>query len=284
MWWICKNSIRRGRCAAPPPPSILEAMTVRYLALVLILALLSVARVAAQVPVEFAPGSGELTRDDLEQLLQRYQEAIASPAYSGRVKDAARASVTRIRERLEKGDFKVGDRVALTVQGEAGIPDTLVVEPGPQITLPLFGSYSLDGVLRSELEEYMTQALGRVIRNPVVHAKALMRLSVQGAVGRPGFYVVPADLLVSDALMQAGGLTGNSELKDLRIERGSYRLLEGQAMQDALLQGRTLDQLNLQAGDQIYLPVQRSGSFTRYLQYAGLLASTVYLVVRIKGR
>jgi hypothetical protein len=259
-------------------PSILRVLTATILA-----TLLAAAALSGQIPVEFGPGSAELTREDLTALLQRYEEAIASPAYSGGVKDAARANVARIRERLEQGDFRVGDRVVLSVQGEPDLPDTVVVEPGPQITLPLFGSISLAGVLRSEIQEHLTRELGRIIRAPVVRAQGLMRLSIQGSVGNPGFYVVPADMLVSDALMIAGGPAGGANLDALRIERGSTRLLEGRAMQDALLQGRTLDQLNLQAGDQILLPAQSAGIWGSVLRYGLMVATTLWLGVRIAG-
>jgi len=241
--------------------------------------LLAAAALSAQIPVEFGPGSAELSREDLTQLLQRYEEAIASPAYSGGVKDAARANAERIRERLALGDFRVGDRVVLSVQGEPNLPDTVLVEPGPQISLPLFGSISLAGVLRSEIQAHLTRELGKIIRDPVVRAQGLMRLSIQGSVARPGFYVVPADMLVSDALMIAGGPGANANLDDLRIERGTTRLVQGQGMQDALLQGRTLDQLNLQAGDQIFLPQKAAGPLGAFLRYLAVAAVPVILGV-----
>jgi len=259
-------------------PSIRRALTATILG-----TLLLTAELLGQIPVEFGPGSAELTREDLTELLQRYEEAIESPASSGGVKDAARANVARIRERLEQGDFRVGDRVVLSVQGEPNLPDTVVVEPGPQITLPLFGSISLAGVLRSEIQEHLTRELGRIIRDPVVRAQGLMRLSIQGSVGSPGFYVVPADMLVSDALMIAGGPAGGANLDALRIERGPTRLLEGRAMQDALLQGRTLDQLNLQAGDQIFLPAQSASIWGAVLRYGLMVGTTLWLGIRIAG-
>ncbi len=182
-----------------------------------------------------------------------------------------------IRERLENGDFRAGDRVALFVQGEPNLPDTVLVEPGPQITLPLFGSISLAGVLRSEIQEHLTRELGKIIHDPVVRAQGLMRLSIQGSVGRPGFYVVPADVLVGDVLMIAGGLSGDAKLDKLRIERGSRRILEGEGMQEALLQGRTLDQLNLQAGDQIVLP-KKGGSITGQVLRYGIVITELGLL------
>ena len=212
---------------------------------------------------------------------QEYEAAATSSAYSGGMRDAARANAAMIRERLEKGDFHAGDRVALYVQGEPNLPDTVLVEPGPQITLPLFGSISLAGVLRSEIEQHLTTELGKIIHDPVVRAQGLLRLAIVGSVGRPGFYVVPADLLVGDALMIAGGPSGDANLDKLRIERGSERILEGEMMKEAMRQGRTLDQLNLQAGDQILLPRKTTGITMQVVRYGVIIASTLLLGVRI---
>ena len=94
---------------------------------VLYLAMLSLAlsggAARAQIPVEFGPGSGQLSRADLTRLLAQFEEAIGSPAYSGRVKDAARASAERIRDRLENGDFRVGDRVDVSQAVRGVIPE-----------------------------------------------------------------------------------------------------------------------------------------------------------------
>lgn len=214
---------------------------------------------AAQMLLETDPGNSVRTRDDLERLVTFYEEVLASPAYSDRMKSEARASVERVRDRLTAGDFRVGDRIVLSVQGEPELPDTVAVETGPQIVLPLFGEIPLAGVLRSEIEPHLTRELSRFINDPVVRAQGLMRLSVQGQVTAPGFYVVPADMLVTDALMVAGGPGPAADLEALRIERGPEPLLTGAAVQEAMREGRTLDQLNMQAGDQIVLPEESGG-------------------------
>jgi polysaccharide export outer membrane protein len=238
----------------------------------------------AQVPMAFDPGRVELTRSDLERLLEQYEEALRSTAYSGRVMDLIRADAQRVRDRLSEGDFRVGDAVVLFVQGEPEIPDTVPVEPGPQVTLPLFGSIPLAGVLRSELETHLTEELSAFIRDPVVRAQALMRLSIQGVVGRPGFFVVPADMLVTEAIMMAGGPGQDANLDDLRIERAGESLIEGEDLQEALIQGRTLDQLNLRAGDQIYLPPPPSGRFWNiFLRYGIALTSFAIFGFRLIG-
>lgn len=239
--------------------------------------------VRSQVGDVSASGGAMLTRDDLTNLLHQYELDIESSAYSDRMKTYLSAEAARVRNRLEHGDFQPGDRVVLQVQGQASLPDTVPVEPGPKITLPLFGDISLEGVLRSEITDHLTQALSRMIKDPVVHARGLMRLSVQGAVGRPGFYVVPTDILISEALMMAGGPAANAKLEDLRIERGTTPLYQGKDLQALMREGRTLDQLSLQAGDQIFLPPKTASLLAPLLRYGVIIASTLLLGVRIAG-
>jgi polysaccharide export outer membrane protein len=241
--------------------------------------------VLAQVLPDSDPGRSVRTRADLERLLAEYDAALASPAYSESVKRAVRADAQRVRTRLRDGDFRVGDRIALYVQGESNLPPDVPVESGPAISLPLFGEISLHGVLRSEISDHLTKELGRFIKDPVVRADGLMRLSIQGEVGSPGFYVVPAEMLVGEALMVAGGPGSQADLDALRIERGSDRLMEGEELQEAMRDGRTLDQLNLQAGDQIVLPQARTGAgiWGAVLRYGLIIGSTVLLGVRIAG-
>jgi polysaccharide export outer membrane protein len=239
----------------------------------------------AQLPQQGAAGGGAmLSREDLTKLLQQYEAALHSPAYSGSVKAAFKAAAERVRDRLENGDFHPGDRVALTVEGQPNLPDTVPVEAGPKITLPVFGDISLKGVLRSEIAAHLTKALGRMIRDPVVHAQALMRISVQGAVARPGFYVVPTDILVSDVLMTAGGPSQTADLSKLKIERGTEQIYGGKELQTDMRAGRTLDQLSLQAGDQIVLPQKSSSNWWGpVLRYGLIVATTLVLGVRIAG-
>lgn len=256
-------------------------MKAKTLVTMAVLMLVGAASSRAQIPLDADPGRAQRTRADLERLLETYEEVLQSPAYSGSVKERASQDADRIRWRLENGDFRLGDRIVLYVQGEPELPDTVSVQAGPLINLPLFGDISLAGVLRSEIEAHLTTELARFIRDPVVRAQGLMRMSIQGFVGAPGFYVVPADMLLSEALMLAGGPGGEARLDDLRVERGPEVLLEGDELQDALREGYTLDQLNLQAGDQIFVPGGEGTSFfTVFGTVAGLLGTLGWIFWR----
>jgi protein involved in polysaccharide export with SLBB domain len=219
----------------------------------LVALLIFVGSARAQSTDPYAQGL-TMERAELVATLERLEVVSESSAYSGRLRESARRDVERIRDRLANGDFRVGDRVVLRVEGEPDIPPTLPVEPGPRITLPVIGPITLAGVLRSELQDHLTRELGRFIQNPVVEAKGEVRISIQGGVGAPGFYTVPADILVGEALMLAGG-PGQTNLDELRIERGEEVLWEGDELQAVIADGLTLDQMNLRAGDQIMLPV-----------------------------
>lgn len=240
---------------------------------------------AGQVAVDADPGSSVRTREDLERLLSLYDDVLRSPVYSAAVKQSTRQRMDQIRQRLTEGDFRLGDRVALYVEGEPTLPDTVAVEAGPEITLPLFGSIPLHGVLRSEISDHIAEALSEYIRDPVVRAEGLMRVSVQGGVGRPGFYVLPASMLVSETLMAAGGPIQNAKLEDLRIERGSTILMDGDELQQRLREGYSLDQLNMRAGDQVVIPIPQQGRGSNVIQtlgiISGIVGSLTFLIFRV---
>lgn len=256
----------------------------RFLTVLLALALLSVpGSASAQLFLTSDPGRSVRTRADLQRLLTEYDAALASPAYSDGVKQSIRVDADRIRSRLRDGDFRVGDRVYVSIQGEINYPDTATVESGPTIALEPFGQISLAGVLRSELTDHLTEELGRFIRAPVVRAQGLMRLSVLGDVGQPGFYTMPAETLLGDVIMMAGGPGANAVLDELRIERAGQALYEEEAVQEALRAGLTLDQLNLEAGDQLFLPTATAGNFLlgTVMPLVGAIASTTFLLFQL---
>jgi len=150
--------------------------------------------------------------------------------------------------------FQVGDRILLSVEGDSALSDTFTVVQGPALRLPEIGDISLANVPRSGLESFLKSELGRYLNEPVVTTRALIRISVMGQVARPGFYAVPVDLVMPDALMVAGGATPDARLEKLQIIRGNSTLLSSASLQTAIARGATLDQLGVRAGDRIEVP------------------------------
>lgn len=230
----------------------------------------------AQTAVSWDPQGLQMERPDLMALLEDREAVATSSAYSGRIRDGARRDVALITERLTVGDFRSGDQIELTFVSEPALSGQYLVEGGPRISLPGLAPIPLQGVLRSELETHLTQELSRYFRNPVVRARSEIRVSVQGAVGNPGFHTAPGDMLFSQLIQAvAGGPGGNANLEEIRVERGvGERIWEGEEIQMVLSEGRTLDQMNLRGGDQVIVPERSTNPIWGQVLRWGLAVGT----------
>ena len=225
-----------------------------------------------------------IMRGQLTQVLARYEAAAQSPAYSGRLHAAAVSAADSIRARLRDGDMRVGDRVRLRVDGQPALTDTFVVSSGPALELPVVGSVALGGVLRSELSDRITSAIDSVYRGSLVRVQLLTRLVVLGGVVRPGFYALPRDALLDDAISVAGGLVPDGRLLEAYVERGSDRIWGKDSLQIAMRQRRTIGDLGLQAGDRLVVPVVTPTDPQRTVMTLGYflqLPLTIYTLLHI---
>lgn len=210
------------------------------------------------------------SRASLEARAAAAEKAATSGPQDQRAAKAQEAAA--IRERLKDGDFQVGDRIALSISGGAvPITDTATVRAGRTLELPNIPPIPLAGVLHSEIDSYLTTQLGRYIRHPTVQATPLIRLGVLGEVKTPGFFSVPTDMLVSDAIMRAGGPTGNADVNKTTVERGNKEVWSDKALRQAIVSGMTLDQLNLRPGDALVVAQRGNHSLLQILQVGGIL-------------
>jgi protein involved in polysaccharide export with SLBB domain len=175
--------------------------------------------------------------------------------------------------------FQIGDRILIHVEGDSALTDTFTVVAGPALRLPDIGEISLAGVRRTDIESHLTRELGRYIKDPVVQARALIRVSVVGQVSKPGFYAVPIDLVLPDALMLAGGATQDARVDKLRIMRGNASLLGGDQLQAAIARGATLEDLGIRAGDRIQVPGTRDPESK--WRIAGIVITSLATVVTV---
>ena len=225
--------------------------------------LIAPSRAAAQVNVRQA----EATRAQLESLY-----AGLSP------KERVYAEAVALKERLDEGDFQAGDRIILVVRGDTALSDTFAVNANRGIELPNIGPVPLQGVLRSELQAHLEEVLSHYLKSPEITATSLIRIGVIGQVGRPGFLYLPATTVLADAFTAAGGLTPTSNLKKVQITRNGQVLVEAQAVQNALANGRSLDQMNMQSGDEILVGEKTSGGFARGIILFGAIAGAILTI------
>lgn len=197
---------------------------------------------------------------------------------------AGAAEVERIRTRLVEGDFKTGDEIRLSVLGEEKLAGTFAVRGEQMLELPGLPPIGLRGVLRSELREHLTRELSRYLKNPELDVSDTnLRVVISGGVTRPGFYSVPADRPIGDTFMAAGGPVAGARVTKITIRRNGVEIAGEAAVQRAIGAGLTLDQMNLQSGDELVLPERRNGSgaLLTVLQVVGGLGVAVLTFTQI---
>jgi len=195
-----------------------------------------------------AQAQGTTVRQGVHPDRVRLEERLRAADSAGRRDDAS-----RLRARLQNGDFKVGDRVIVTYEGvrsQAG--DTLVVQSGRSLRLgePM-GDLDLNGVLRFELPDSVSNRVTKYFKNAVVHVTPLVRISVSGAVRSPGYYYARTDTPLSDLITRTAGQDQSTDLSDVTVKRGDELLWAGPEVQGAFRDGLTLEGLGLTTGDDV---------------------------------
>lgn len=197
--------------------------------------------------------SAQTSRAQIVEALASAQQTLASPGYSGRIKGAKRQEIALLKSRLEDGDLQPGDQVSIQVPGEATLTGVFVVSPTRTISMPGLADLSLRGVLRSEMQDTITAYLKKYVKDPAVHVSTTIRISFLGGIGKPGFYQVASDMMVGEAIMAAGGPGGGVDPSETRIERAGAVIMPKESFREALVAGKTMDQLNLRAGDEFLI-------------------------------
>jgi hypothetical protein len=214
------------------------------------------------------------TREDLEGLLAAARQG-SGPKLSTRERQV-------VEHRLQEGDFLVGDRLVVTVEGEKALSDTFTVRAGQTLVLPDMAPLPLHGVLRSELQNKLQSHVSQYIRNPTATAEALIRIGILGSVARPGYYNVRADQPLGDMLGVAGGLAGDADLGKARILRDGNEFWPREEVRRAMASGKSLDVLGLQGGDEIQVGHRGQGFGSTLAIITGVvtLGATIILLTR----
>ena len=189
----------------------------------------------------------------LEARAARADSAAVRASESEAARAERRAEAAALRTRLRDGDFHVGDRITLWVNGETSLSGTFTVRAGNVLVIPSLSEISLQGVLRSELKDVLFREISRYIKQPEIQVTTLENLTILGAIGRPGFFAVAPDAPVTDVLMTAGGPTANADLGRSRVIRDGAEVIGAHEFRRLVEANKTLDEIGIQSGDQIVI-------------------------------
>ena len=239
------------------------------IALAIAVTIVATAPLAAQEP-QTSPDSllnrlasaqrATVTRAQLEAALAEIDMIIASSGYSAAIKERKRNEAALIRHRLTEGDIRSGDVIVMGVANEPDLSGAFPVTTSRSIIIPAVGEIQIGNQLRSEIEAYLTTQMKRFVRDPLVRAEPQIRLAIFGGVGRQGFFLTSASALLTDVIMQsAGGIARNTQLDKSSIKRNDVEIVDREVFQAALRTGLSLDQINIQAGDEIHVGQRRTG-------------------------
>lgn len=181
-------------------------------------------------------------------------------------------------------ELHVGDRVAVTIEGPLAFSDTLVVRAGQILRIPNMADISMAGVKRSDTERYLAQQVAKYVRNAAVHATPLIQIAVLGQVGRPGFFTMPSDVLLSDAIMRAGGPTPMADLGKTVVQRQGTEIIGQRAVSGALASGQTLDDLRIAPGDEVIVGEKSRFGFGQVLAVLSVLIPLTGLIIALSRR
>ena len=168
----------------------------------------------------------------------------------------------------------IGDVIAVNLFGAEEYSAEVIVLQDGTINLPRVGQVFVLGQTFQETENTLTGHYARFIREPIVTVTAQslrpVRIAIGGAVRKPGSYTVQRAVetrdnnifdsrfpTLTEAISQAGGITGNANIREVELRRPvGYDEFEVR-MFDLweLVQSSDLRQdVVLQSGDEIFVP------------------------------
>jgi polysaccharide export outer membrane protein len=127
------------------------------------------------------------------------------------------------KQSLQVNDYRIGpkDLLEITVFELPELNQTVRVSEDGSITLSLLGKVQVSGFTAQELEKRLAELLDKQYTkgaHVTVFIKEYQKISVIGAVGRPGQYELVGPTTLLQAIAQAGGLTAQA-MNELFIYR-----------------------------------------------------------------
>jgi len=195
--------------------------------------------------------NGPATMDD-----DAWWQQAANPEDNRDLRERVRTMVDGIRQRREVYRLGPEDRLRITIWNRPDLSKETRIRPDGVLFMPLVGNIQAAGMSVAELQAYIVEHLGQVIRTPQVDIEILEYASkmfyLLGQVMKPGMYPVTATTTVLEAMAIGGGPTEKANLE------GACLLRQSQVVPidffSLLQQGDMSQNLFLADGDVIYVP------------------------------
>lgn len=162
-----------------------------------------------------------------------------------------------------------GDKIQITVFRMPELSGDFVIAADGTINHPLYHSVIVTGVPLTEAEDRVRSVLVRLQTNPQFVIQPLFRVAVGGEVRLPNLYNLSPETTIAQAVAQAGGVTEQGRLDQVRLLRGG-----GETVLDLTQPGTVTSAMHVHSGDQI-LVERRSSNFRDYVIPLGSVVAGV---------
>ncbi|MGO8781356.1 MAG: polysaccharide biosynthesis/export family protein [Rhodomicrobium sp.] len=185
--------------------------------------------------------------------------AQSSGAQDGAALQKAAQALTAIADPKSKA-YKIGplDVLEITVFRVPDLSKSVQVSEAGTINFPLIGEMQAGGKSARELEQELTKRLGvKYLQNPqitvLVKEYNSQRITVSGAVKKPGVVPMAGGMSLQQAIAISGGLDDNAETTAVVFRNANANRLAGRYDLSEIQAGRA-DDPQLQSGDVIIVP------------------------------
>ena len=142
------------------------------------------------------------------------------------------------RKNLSQNLYRLGpgDLIGLKIYGSEDLSDNIQILNDGTITLPILGSYNINGLTINQATKEIKNELSKVLIKPEIQIKVIkprpIRVSIIGEVINPGLYTLRNNSITEDenrvnkekptlvdAIREAGGITQQADLQKLELTR-----------------------------------------------------------------
>ncbi len=156
--------------------------------------------------------------------------------------------------------ISAGDEIRLRIYGKENEDYTLVVDRDGTVTVPKLGPFEVASMSLAEVKSFLSEQIEKQLIgakvNVAIGQLRSMRILVMGAAKRPGAYNVSSLATITHALSVSGGVTDVASLRNIQVKR-SGNLVVSFDLYDLLNFGNSVNDIQLQSGDVVFIPVLR---------------------------
>jgi polysaccharide export outer membrane protein len=257
-----------------------------FVAIIAVTGFIFMTQASAQVPSSDRSDSRKRTVQ--EPPAAKSETAAASGAATSPEADDG-AQVRDIMRRF-RDTYRLGpdDELAIRVlkQPDYSI-ERVKVSPVGSIFHPLLGEIVVAGLTVEQLKKQLTTDLSEYVLDPTVYIELLVahsaKIGVIGEIARPGIFVMTRPMTVTDAIVEAGGITDLGKKSGVKVVRqtpdGNRQLITVNVKR--IFEGKAAPEENiaLQAGDTVIVGGNTMKTLAKITSVTGLASLFTFLSI-----